>query len=65
MIMTTWSVFPPTGNILTIEESHLSPQKASQAFMIVQSHQVKFLQALGRSGMGCESRTVGVISTES
>lgn len=35
-----------------IKESHSLPQKAIWAFTVVQSHQVKFLQARGWPGVG-------------
>lgn len=53
MFVTACSVFPPTGNIFTRQlKNHSLPQKATQAFTVVQSHQVKFLQALSWRGVG-------------
>lgn len=37
---------------VAIKESHSLPPKATWAFTVVQSHQVKFLQALGWPGVG-------------
>lgn len=50
-----------------IEESHSLAQKATGAFMVVQSHQVKVLQAQpGLAWVRCEQLGGGVvISTES